>query len=353
LCLHRVDGRHFRADGRNIVIRPVHQLARRIASERQAAFRHDHDFTRDVLQEKWAALLGDVDPYTPRVQRSETMEGETVRVERVVLGGERGIRVPLVLLSPAGAKDADGKTPVVVCVAQAGKKDLLAERADQYAELLRAGVAVCLPDLRGCGETAAGSSRGRPSAATSISSTELMLGPTLLGSRLKDLRSVIAWLRSRGDVDPERIAVWGDSTAAVNGPDDAVAVPLGIDEVPHISEPLGGLLALLAPLFEPELAGAAAYRGLVGLESVLESYHCWLPHDVIVPGALTVCDLNELAAAAACPLLVGPSVNGRNQPVDVAAIRQTYARGRTTTDPDATPAETARWLIAALRPGRG
>jgi hypothetical protein len=177
-----------------------------------------------------------------------------------------------------------------------------------------------------------------------------MLGQTLLGSRLKDLRSVIAWLRSRDDVDATRIAVWGDSTAAVNGPDDNVAVPLGIDEVPHISEPLGGLLAVLAPLFEPDLAATASYRGLVGFESVLESQHCWLPHDVIVPGALTAGDLHDLAAAATCPLLIGPCVNGRNQPVAADDVWQTFARGDVTTDPDATPAETTHWLTAALRP---
>jgi cephalosporin-C deacetylase-like acetyl esterase len=339
---------------------PVHVLAREVASKRQAAFRQqlegdgkDLAASRERLRERWAALLGEVDPYTPQVERRETTASKTVRIERVLLRGERGIRVPLVLLSPPRAKDGDGKVPVVVCVAQAGKEKLLDERADPCAELLQAGIAVCLPDLRGCGETAAGSSRGRQSAATSISSTELMLGQTLLGSRLKDVRSVLAWLRLRDDVDPQRIAVWGDSTAAANGPDAVVAVPLGIDEVPHISEPLGGLLALLAPLFEPELAGAAAFRGLVGFESVLESDHCWLPHDVIVPGALTAGDLHDLAAAAACPLLIGPCVNGRNQPVAADTVRETFAKGDETTQPNATPAETARWLIATVRRGRG
>ena len=78
------------------------------------------------------------------------------------------------------------------------------------------GVAVCLPDVRGTGETSPGGARDRQTEATSLSATELMLGGTLLGARLRDLRAVLAYLRTRADVDFARVALWGDSFAPVN-----------------------------------------------------------------------------------------------------------------------------------------
>src|SRR5262249_22209652 len=82
----------------------------------------------------------------------------------------------------------------------------LKERADDLARLLEGGVAVALPDLRGTGGTRPGDGRGRNSSATALASSELMLGRTLLGARLRDLRSVLAHRRGRADLDPGRAA---------------------------------------------------------------------------------------------------------------------------------------------------
>ena len=59
------------------------------------------------------------------------------------------------LLTP---KDAKGKLPIVVMVAQAGKAGFLKERSDAIEAFLKAGIAVCLVDVRGTGETKPGSS---------------------------------------------------------------------------------------------------------------------------------------------------------------------------------------------------
>src|SRR5262249_59176635 len=107
-------------------------------------------------------------------------------------------------------------SPVVVAFAQEGKQAVLKNRSDVIAALLEGGAAVCLPDLRGCGETRPGDGRGRTSSATAISATELMLGRTMLGLRLRDLRSVLEHLRSRPDVDGKPVALWGDSVAPAN-----------------------------------------------------------------------------------------------------------------------------------------
>src|SRR5262249_12023801 len=152
------------------------------------------------LRKDWARLLGDVEPKGPAKEANrKTEEVAGVVVERVALEVEKGITVPLLLLMKA---KPDGRMPVVVGLAQGGKQAFLAERADALAELVDGGVAVCLPDVRGIGEThPADKSRGRSSTDTDVSSTELMLGQTLVGSRLRDLRSVLAYLRTRKELD--------------------------------------------------------------------------------------------------------------------------------------------------------
>ena len=69
---------------------------------------------------------------------------------------------------------------------------------------------MCLPDVRGTGETAADTRRTQSSADISLAATELMLGKTMVGARLKDLRTVLAYLAARQDLDPESIDLWGD-----------------------------------------------------------------------------------------------------------------------------------------------
>ena len=55
----------------------------------------------------------------------------------------------------------------------------------------RLGRTVCLVDVRGTGETQPGTSAERGSSRTSVSQTNLILGQPLLGSQLRDLRTVV------------------------------------------------------------------------------------------------------------------------------------------------------------------
>src|SRR5262249_24940539 len=151
----------------------------------------------------------------------ESVDG--VKVERVLVTVEPGVVVPLLLLVPQ--KPGGRKPPVTVAVCQAGKAALLRERASDLAALLTAGVAVCLPDVRGTGASVRGGGRGRTGAATAISSGLMMLGDTLVGAQLRDLRAVLAWLRRHDELDAARPALWGDSLAPVNPPQANLAVP--------------------------------------------------------------------------------------------------------------------------------
>ena len=181
-----------------------------------------------------------------------------------------------------------------------------------------------LPDIRGTGETSPGSSREYQSAATSISATELMLGRTLLGSQLRDVRSVLQYLRERSELDAQRMALWGDSFAPTN-PTDFSDPLIGEGESPHQSEPFGGLLALLGALYEDDIRSIVVRGMIAGYQSVLRDRFCYVPYDAIVPGALTAGDLCDVASALAPrPLRLEALVDGRNCPMSDQEIKRIF-----------------------------
>ena len=149
--------------------------------------------------------------------------------------------------------------------------------------------------------------------------TELMLGQTMLGARLRDARTILHYLMSRPDVDPTRVAVWGDSFAETNPEDFAfdqseMQVPGPFAQ--HQAEPLGPLVALLTALYEPTVARVAVRGGLASFISVLEDRFCHVPQDVIVPGILEAGDVPDiLAALGSRPVPATGFVDGRNRVV--------------------------------------
>jgi hypothetical protein len=351
------------AVAREIKPRPLWQLAGDLGRERSAAARKKLDALpsadrRGKLRRDWAALLGEVAPPggKAKVLSRDTRPLGAATLERVLLEVAPGIHVPLLLLLPARTK-GDGRLPVVVGLAQGGKFAFLKERAAILAELVAGKVAVCLPDVRGTGETRPGSDRARRSSATAISATELMLGQTLLGSRLRDLQSVLGYLRGRPELDAGRILLWGDSFAPVNAADATLAVPLDADKLPHQAEPLGGLLALLGALFDEDVRAVCVTGGLVSFASLLESPFLYVPHDVVVPGALTAGDLGDVAAALAPrPLRMGSLVDGQNRRVPADAAKKALAEALTayrTADVAANievrEEATAAWMLEKLR----
>jgi hypothetical protein len=311
----------------------VHELAAALANERGAATRQrlaalKPEERRTRLGEEWAKLLGGVAPAEPKATVQGTQKLGDLTSERILLETEPGIVVPVLLLLPS--RPAKGRLPVVLGVAQEGKQAFLKERPEALAELLRSGAAVCLPDVRGTGETKIGDSRGRQSSATSLSSSELMFGGTMLGGRLRDLRSVLKYLRTRNDLDAARCAVWGESFAPVNAADRDLRVPLDAEKLPAQAEPLGGLLALFAALYDPDVRAVSVNGGLDGFASVLQSQFVYIPHDVIVPGALTLGDLGDVTAAIA-PRAVRLEglVDGHDQRVSVERLAKAYEPART------------------------
>jgi hypothetical protein len=72
-----------------------------------------------------------------------------------------------------------------------------------------------------------------------------------------------------------------------------------------------------------------ARGGLVGFQSALSSPFLYLPHDVVIPGALTAGDLSALAAGLAPrPLALVGLVDGLNRAAEPKAVEVTYRRTR-------------------------
>jgi hypothetical protein len=236
------------------------------------------------------------------------------QVEAVALDSDPGILVPLLLLKPRGSA---GRFPVVLALAQEGKQAFLSQRGDELAAMLERGIAICLADVRGTGETARRTARGPASMV--LAATELMLGRTALGARLKDARSVLRYLRGRADLDAGRIALWGESFADVNA--QAVLLDQNPGQRPgpqtvHEADPMGGLLALLTALYDDEVLAVGVRGGLISYRSVLQDRFCYVPLDVIVPGILENADLADVVAALAprAVLLESP-VDGKDRTV--------------------------------------
>jgi hypothetical protein len=267
--------------------------------------------------------------------------------ETIVIDIEPGIKLPLILLKPAHAP----QSAAVIAFAQEGKSGFLAHRSHEIATLIERGIAVCLADVRGTGETTLRVARNP--GAMSAAATELMLGNTLLGSRLMDARTVYWYLSRRADLDPKRIVLWGDSFGPVNSRDmlfEKSQNQPGGPEIPQ-AEPLGPLLALLTAFYEPDVSAAATRRGLASFVSVLEDRFTHVPMDVIVPGILEAGDLPEIAAAIAPrAVLIQASVDGRNRPLTAAELK-TVAPGASHVSlrEESDPSVLTAWIVEHLR----
>lgn len=300
-------------------------LAEQLATERLAAARAKREALAPAdrlraLREEFRDRLGEIDPGAPgpaQVAARRSYSGFSA--ENVVLETEPGIRLPLILLKPAGS--ASARLPVVLALASGGKAAFLRGRSAVLGTLLEKGVAICLADVRGTGETAS-------SGADALAATGWMLGSTAMGQRLKDARAILRYLASREDLSPARIAVWGDSSA------DANPAGMLLDQSPRQqkgpqalapSDPVGPALALLIALYEENVRAVAARGGLLSYQAVLRDRFCYVPSDAIVPGLLEVADLPDVAAAIAPkPVLLARMVDGRNRRVTLEESVREY-----------------------------
>jgi Acetyl xylan esterase (AXE1) len=296
----------------------LHEIAGKDGQKEVAAARATlYGLTQDArlkwLQAHWREKLGHIDPNPhPKATIEWSKKMPEAQAEAISLEVEPGLFVPMLLLMPGSRNTA--RAPVVVAVSESGKDLFLAKRATEIETLLKAGTAVCLPDVRATGETTPDGRRDPDGDENTQANTVLMMGDTMLGMRLRDLRTVLVYLRSRQDVDSNQFGLWGDSFYPANPEhlilNESPQWQIGPDIEQH-AEPLGGLLAVLGGLYENDVRSIAVHGGLVSFSSMLESNFGYVPQDVVVPGILEAGDIADVEAALAPrPLLLAAMVDG-------------------------------------------
>ena len=268
--------------------------------------------------------LGDIDPNKNIVSDELwSRQYSGFIMEAFSIETDPGILIPVFVLKP---KNSSKNGSAVIGLAEGGKDRFLSLRSNEIATLLDNGITVCLPDLRGSGELSASTSRGP--GAMSLSATELMLGQTLTGSRLKDVRTIFRWLAGRSDTDQNNIVLWGDSFTGPNSSDFEFFQSPGQQPGPVSqmqAEPLGPLLAILTGLYEENAKGVAGIGGLVSFLSVLEDSFCQIPQDVIVPGLLEVADIKDMIGVISPrPVYMAELVTGLNKKASPGMMTNEY-----------------------------
>jgi dienelactone hydrolase len=303
---------------------------------------------REWFAKHWAEKLGNIEPTAhPQATVQWTKQLAAARVEAISLAVEPGIVVPILLLHSLAPRHT--QAPVVVAVAEGGKDLFLARRSEQINALLRGGVSVCLVDVRGTGET----------GPWSDANTVLTLGETVLGERLRDLRTVLAYLGTQADIDSHHVGLWGDSLSPTNPEhlivDETRFWRIG-PQVEHDAQPLGGMLALLGCLYDQNVQTVAIQGGLVSYLSVLNDAFAHVPQDVIVPGILEAGDVADVASALAPrPLLLQGLVDGRNQHVpadrlnsELAPLYEAYPKNQLSIHGGEDASNFANWFLGHL-----
>jgi hypothetical protein len=304
--------------------KPLHQI---LAEQTKPALAKDA--TRESLQSAWRQLLKleDIRDPVDAPPSAEDLSAGELRAVKLAFAGD--VPTAALLLLPPGEKES---LPVVVAVAQGGKKHFLEQRAEEIAALLSARISVCLVDVRGTGETSPDRDAGQYSGRTSLSASQLMLGRPLLSGQLADLQRVLRYLRTRDDVAAEKLALWADSSAKALAADAPFKYPRRIDR-PGECEPGATTLALVAALFDDQLAGVYARGGLASYASVLESPFVQVPHDAIIPGVLAAgSDLPQVVKAINVPVQLVAQVDGRNRLVGEESDSSASAWLRETVD---------------------
>jgi hypothetical protein len=299
--------------------KPMHLIAAETGKDlllevREKRARLDETSSRQNLTNSLASILGDIEPDRhPLVEPRWSKKLSKAVVEALTLQLQDGTIIPVLLLKPETGRNS--RLPLLIALSEGGKERFLKDRSRELGQLIQNGITVCLLDVRGTGESAAG--QYNRSAYPMIRAAEL--GKTLLGFRVKDVRTVLEYLKSREDIDSHRIALWGDSFTPVNTGnlwlDELSKWPIS-PQIQHFASPLGAHLALLTALYHKEIKTVAARGSLVSYLSVLDDNFTYVPPDIIVPEILKVGDISDICAGLAPrSLLLEKVVDGRNFPV--------------------------------------
>jgi dienelactone hydrolase len=296
----------------------VRELAHRVvppsaAIDDEQAARREQERVRAAI----AKVLGPIPPLNgepPRALEPASVEG--LPVERLILQARLDVLLPAHVFSPpghAGHKSSDGgRLPAVILLDDRGKGP--ESGADGLGPMLaRAGALTLAVDLRGWGETvwvndtfAWSADRREPlSADTMLANVGLMLGRWSATQRVQDALGVLSYLRSRPDVDPQRIVLVGRGG--------------------------GAIVALHAAAVDGGVVGVVAYEALISYRAIVEAPRHVHPVADFLPDVLLHYDLPDLTAALApARVLIAAPQDAMGVPLPASDAEAAYAPARRT-----------------------
>ncbi|MFD2446640.1 alpha/beta fold hydrolase [Bacillus sp. CGMCC 1.16607] len=167
------------------------------------------------------------------VSQSPMVEERLVEPELITFTSFDGLEVPAFLYKP---KDVQGKLPVVVFVHGGPESQIRAVYNPFLQYFLNHGYAVCTPNVRG--------STGYGKAYSHLDDVRKRM------DSVQDLTSLVEWLKSEGNADPDKIAIMGRS--------------------------YGGFMVLAAITHYPEVWSAAIdIVGISSFKTFLEKTSSW------------------------------------------------------------------------------
>jgi cephalosporin-C deacetylase-like acetyl esterase len=221
-------------------------------------------------------------PLEPRPKKIAETEAGDLLIEKLLIETEPGIVVPTRVVR---SKTQPGRSAAVVYLRdRLGEQDSLS----LIESLARQGKLVAVADPRGFGETWAPSSvrelganyfAPRDGVDADFAYAAFFLGRPLLGLRVWDALNIAEYLRSRPDVDPQRVSMAGRGWA--------------------------GLAALFAAALDPKVSGVAVEGTLTSYGSIALAQIYDQPASLWLPGVLLDFDLEDVfSMLAPRPLLV-------------------------------------------------
>jgi cephalosporin-C deacetylase-like acetyl esterase len=259
--------------------------------------------SRDELLKEVRGLIGlpaKVKPATTKLKVELPRDGYTVC--KLLLETEPGIQVPALYFEKKGAMPGQ---PLILYVHGEGKAADAAP-GGPIEKLVMKNNRVLALDLRGFGETApAAPGKGPSYFGTDFKDTflSLHLNRPLLGQRTYDLLAVIESLMTAAAFDKVPLHVIGVGTA--------------------------GPVALHAAALEPRIKSVTLERSLLSWANVVRTPISYNQLTNVVPGALKVYDLPDLAALVAPrPLTIRGTVDARDQAVATTDVAKAFERCR-------------------------
>ncbi|HEY3455286.1 MAG TPA: acetylxylan esterase [Bryobacteraceae bacterium] len=269
---------------------------------------HDYGSLRptDLIKQSAAGVRpsGAAIPWLPVLQKPTPFRElaatrfRGARVAAVEVNSDLSVWIPAWLFTPAEPQ----ATKSTLLVLDSRGRNSNAHEDDLYHRLARAGQRVCAADLRGMGDSRPEAGRGNPAYTMPHESEEdyawasLILGPSLLAQRVKDILSLVQALKAGG----------GRLALAARG---RLAVP-----------------ALFAFAASGEIESLYLAGGLVSFRNVLETEIYSEPLSNFAWDVFRVVDLPDLAARSAPRRIhLAGAVDASVRPVAADAVRKMYA----------------------------